>query len=59
VAVRLGKLFGDGAGVWVRMQAAYDTWNAEREVGRQQDPHPSRQSGVDLATGSSTRGAHA
>jgi addiction module HigA family antidote len=31
VAVRLGKLFGDGAGVWVRMQAAYDTWQAERE----------------------------
>ena len=31
VAVRLGKLFGDGAGVWVRMQAAYDTWNAERQ----------------------------
>jgi antitoxin HigA-1 len=30
VAVRLGKLFGDGAGVWVRMQAAYDTWHAER-----------------------------
>lgn len=32
VAVRLGKLFGDGAGVWVRMQAAYDTWHAERNV---------------------------
>ena len=31
IAVRLGKLFGDGAGVWVRMQAAYDTWHAERE----------------------------
>lgn len=31
VAVRLGKLFGDGAGVWTRMQGAYDTWNAERE----------------------------
>jgi addiction module HigA family antidote len=30
VAVRLGKLFGDGAGVWTRMQAAYDTWHAER-----------------------------
>jgi len=29
IAVRLGKLFGDGAGVWVRMQAAYDTWQAE------------------------------
>ena len=31
VAVRLGKLFGDGAGVWVRMQGAYDTWRAERK----------------------------
>jgi len=31
VAVRLGKLFGDGAAVWVRMQGAYDTWHAERE----------------------------
>jgi antitoxin HigA-1 len=32
VAVRLGKLFGDGAGVWVRMQGAYDTWRAERAL---------------------------
>jgi addiction module HigA family antidote len=32
VAVRLGKLFGDGAGVWVRMQAAHDAWHAAREV---------------------------
>ncbi|HTV70203.1 MAG TPA: HigA family addiction module antitoxin [Rhizobiaceae bacterium] len=32
VAVRLGKLFGDGAGVWVRMQAAHDTWHAQRDV---------------------------
>jgi len=32
VAVRLGKLFGDGAGVWIRMQGAYDAWRAEREV---------------------------
>jgi addiction module HigA family antidote len=32
IAVRLGKLFGDGAGAWVRMQSAYDTWNAEREL---------------------------
>jgi addiction module HigA family antidote len=32
VAVRVGKLFGGGAGVWVRMQAAYDTWHAERTV---------------------------
>ncbi|PLT99197.1 addiction module antidote protein, HigA family [Sinorhizobium medicae] len=26
IAVRLGKLFGDGPGI--RMQAAYDTWHA-------------------------------
>ena len=32
VAVRVGKLFGDGAGVWVRMQAAHDTWHAERNI---------------------------
>lgn len=32
VAVRLGKLFGDGAGIWTRMQAAYDTWHAEQSV---------------------------
>jgi antitoxin HigA-1 len=32
VAVRLGKLFGDGAAVWVSMQSAYDTWHAEREL---------------------------
>ena len=32
VAARLGKLFGNGAGIWLRMQAAYDAWHAEREV---------------------------
>jgi len=30
IAGRLGRLFGDGAGVWTRMQGAYDTWHAER-----------------------------
>jgi addiction module HigA family antidote len=32
VAVRLGKLLGNGPGLWVRMQAAYDTWQAEQTV---------------------------
>ena len=32
VAARLGKLFGDGPAVWLRMQAAYDAWHAEHEV---------------------------
>ena len=31
IAVQLGKLFGDGPGVWSRMQTAYDVWHAERE----------------------------
>lgn len=32
VAARLGKMFGDGAAIWLRMQAAHDAWHAEREV---------------------------
>ncbi|MEC5321963.1 HigA family addiction module antitoxin [Aurantimonas sp. A3-2-R12] len=32
VAVRLGKLFGNGAGLWLQMQAAHDAWHAERDV---------------------------
>jgi antitoxin HigA-1 len=32
IAARLGKLFGDGAAVWLRMQSAYDAWHAERDV---------------------------
>ena len=31
-AARFGKLFGDGAAIWLRMQSAYDAWHAEREV---------------------------
>jgi antitoxin HigA-1 len=30
VATKMGKLFGNGAAFWVTMQAAYDTWQAER-----------------------------
>lgn len=32
VAVRLGKAFGDGAEVWLRMQSAFDAWHAARSV---------------------------
>ena len=32
VAVRLAAAFGGSAGVWVRMQAAYDLWQAEYTV---------------------------
>ena len=32
VAVRIGKFLGQNGGIWLRMQAAYDAWHAEREV---------------------------
>jgi antitoxin HigA-1 len=32
VAVRLGKLCGNGPRLWVNLQAAYDLWHAERKV---------------------------
>ena len=32
IAARLGKLFGDGAAIWLRMQASYDAWQAEHTV---------------------------
>jgi addiction module HigA family antidote len=31
-ALRLGKLFGDGAGPWWRMQAELDLWEASRAL---------------------------
>ncbi len=32
VAALIGKMFGGGVGTWLHMQAAYDAWQAEREV---------------------------
>lgn len=32
VAVKLAAAFGGSAGVWLRMQAAYDLWQAEQVV---------------------------
>lgn len=32
VCVRLGKLFGNDPGLWIRMQGAYDEWRAKRTV---------------------------
>jgi len=31
-AVRIGKLFGDGPEVWLRMQIEHDLWRARKEV---------------------------
>ena len=32
MAVRLGKLCGNGPGLWLRMQQARDLWQAERDM---------------------------
>jgi len=32
MAVRLGRFCGNGPGLWLRMQQAYDLWHAKREL---------------------------
>ncbi len=32
MAVRLGKFCGNGPGLWLRMQAAYDLWHTGRRM---------------------------
>src|SRR5262245_12246015 len=32
MAVRLGRFCGNGPGIWLRLQQAYDLWRAEREL---------------------------
>jgi addiction module HigA family antidote len=35
MAVRLGKLCGNGAGLWIRLQGRHDTWHAARRLSRE------------------------
>ncbi|MFY9821847.1 MAG: hypothetical protein WAM82_10725 [Thermoanaerobaculia bacterium] len=32
MAVRLGKFCGNGPGLWLRMQQAFDLWHAEKSL---------------------------
>lgn len=32
MALRIGKLAGNGPGIWLRMQQAYDLWHAEQRL---------------------------
>jgi addiction module HigA family antidote len=32
MALRVGKFAGNGAGVWLRMQQAYDLWHVEQRM---------------------------
>ena len=33
MALRIGKFSGNGPGLWLRMQQAYDLWHAEQRMG--------------------------
>ena len=41
MAVRLGKWCGNGPGLWLRMQQAYDLWHAKRALAGALDAIPS------------------
>src|SRR5258708_38077598 len=38
MAIRLGEWLGNGAEVWLRMQAAYDLWHAQQRPRRHVTP---------------------
>jgi plasmid maintenance system antidote protein VapI len=40
MAVRLGRFCGNGPGLWLHMQAAYDLWHAERKLRREIEKIP-------------------
>ena len=40
MAIRLGKFCGSGAGLWLRMQEAFDLWHAERRLAGELDKIP-------------------
>jgi addiction module HigA family antidote len=41
MALRLGRFCGNGPDVWLRMQAAYDLWEAQQQIGKQLEKIPS------------------
>ncbi|MFI5395565.1 MAG: HigA family addiction module antitoxin, partial [Candidatus Binatia bacterium] len=40
MAIRLGKFCGNGPGLWLRMQQAYDLWHAHRRLRAEVDRIP-------------------
>ena len=40
MAVRLGKLFGNGPQLWLNMQAAHDAWHASQRLTKEIDRIP-------------------
>ena len=44
MAVRLGKFCGNGPGLWLRLQEAYDLWHAERRLADELEKIPAHRS---------------
>ena len=40
MALRLGKFCGNGPGLWMRMQQAFDLWQAQSDLGNKLDRIP-------------------
>jgi addiction module HigA family antidote len=40
MAIRLGKFCGNGPGLWLRMQQAYDLWHASQRLGAEVERIP-------------------
>ena len=40
IAVRLGKVLGNGADIWLKMQQAYDLWEAEKQLANELQKMP-------------------
>ncbi len=40
MAVRLGKLCGNGPELWLNMQSAYDLWRAKQKLGKEVEAIP-------------------
>jgi addiction module HigA family antidote len=43
MALRLGKLCGNGPDLWIGMQEAYDLWHARKRIGREIERIPTLQ----------------
>lgn len=46
MALRLGKFCGNGPGIWLRMQQAYDLWLAEGRLRHELDEIPTHKKAV-------------
>ncbi len=42
MALRLGRFCGNGETIWIRMQEAFDLWQANKKIGAELDKVPDR-----------------